>query len=183
MEIHGEIRVICNANRAILVFFESEEKLLAFYNSPELSATKQEVQIITEKVSVKERELCVRRAATIGKVTLLTRTFGRGTDFICRNQQLLVNGGIHVLQTFFSEDLFEEYQIMGRGARQGDKGSYRMILLDKDLEWVLGSTWKEELPKIKGSTLYDALNKARSVLYESKCGAKDLGIENVRLII
>jgi hypothetical protein len=113
-------------------------------------------------------------------VTLLTRTFGRGTDFICRNQQLLVNGGIHVLQTFFSEELSEEYQIMGRGARQGDRGSYRMILLDKDLEWVLGPTWKEELPKIKGSTLYDALNKARSVLYESKCGGKDLGIEQCK---
>jgi hypothetical protein len=180
MEIHGEIRVVCNASRAILVFFESEEKLLEFYNSPELSATKQEVQIITEKVAVKERELCVKRAATVGKVTLLTRTFGRGTDFICRNQQLLVNGGIHVLQTFFSEELSEEYQIMGRGARQGDRGSYRMILLDKDLEWVLGPTWKEELPKIKGSTLYDALNKARSVLYESKCGGKDLGIEQCK---
>jgi hypothetical protein len=180
MEIHGEIRVVCNANRAILVFFESEEKLLAFYNSRELSATKQDVQIITEKVSVKERELCVKRPATVGKVTLLTRTFGRGTDFICRNQQLLANGGVHVLQTFFSEEPSEQYQIMGRGARQGDRGSYRMILLDKDLEWVLGSVWIEELPRIAGNTLYDVLNKARSVLYESKCGAKDLGIEQCK---
>ena len=94
--------------------------------------------------------MCIKRAATVGKVTLLTRTFGRGTDFICRNQQLLLNGGIHVLQTFFSEELSEEYQIMGRGARQGDRGSYRMILLDKDLEWVLGASWEEELPKIVG---------------------------------
>ncbi|CAF4857658.1 unnamed protein product, partial [Rotaria sp. Silwood1] len=154
MEIREEINAVCHASRAILVFFESEEKLITFYNSSELSSIKHDVQIITEKVSVKERELCIKRAATVGKVTLLTRTFGRGTDFICRNQQLLLNGGIHVLQTFFSEELSEEYQIMGRGARQGDHGSYRMILSDKDLEWVLGASWEEELPKIVGTTLY-----------------------------
>ncbi|CAF3080331.1 unnamed protein product, partial [Rotaria sp. Silwood2] len=137
MRIRGEIDVMCNANRAILIFFESEEKLMTFYNSTELASIKSEIQIVTEKVSVKDRELFIKRACTVGRVTLLTRTFGRGIDFICRNPQLLANGGIHVLQTFFSEELSEEYQIMGRGARQGDKGSYRMILLDKDLEWVL----------------------------------------------
>ncbi|CAF4353256.1 unnamed protein product [Rotaria sp. Silwood2] len=176
MELFGEIRTVCNAKRAILVFFESEEKLLAFYKSETLSPIQKDVQIITEKVSVSERGLFVKRAAIVGKVTLLTRIFGRGTDFICRNQTLLLNGGIHVLQTFFSEELSEEYQIMGRGARQGDKGSYRMILLDSDLEWVLGSSWKEEIPKIKSDKLYETLNKKRSTLYESKAGAKELGI-------
>ena len=180
MEIRGEIDATCRAGRAILIFFESEEKLLTFYNSSELSSIKQDVQIITEKVSVKDRELYIKRAATTGKVTLLTRTFGRGTDFICRNQQLLLNGGVHVLQTFFSEELSEEYQIMGRGARQGDHGSYRMILLNKDLEWVLGSRWKEELPKIADTALYSTLNAARNKRYESKCGAKQLGIGQCR---
>ncbi|CAF0999381.1 unnamed protein product [Adineta steineri] len=176
MEIFGEIQRVCNVDRAILVFFESEDKLIEFYNSKELSTRKQDVQIIMEKVAVKDRELCVKRAATIGKVTLLTRTFGRGTDFICRNQDLLLNGGIHVLQSFFSEELSEEYQIMGRGARQGDRGSYRMILLGKDLEWVVGPSWKEDLSRIMGDKLYDTLNRARSARYESKCGAKELGI-------
>ncbi|CAF3824593.1 unnamed protein product [Rotaria sp. Silwood1] len=145
-----------------------------------LSSIKQDVQTITEKVSSKERELCIKRAASEGKVTLLTRTFGRGTDFICRNPRVLANGGIHVLQTFFSEELSEEYQIMGRGARQGDRGSYRMVLLDRDLEWVLGAAWEEEIPKISGSPLYAALNKARNALYESKCAAKEVGIEQCR---
>ncbi|CAF1361376.1 unnamed protein product [Rotaria magnacalcarata] len=180
MYIRDEIRATCNAKRAMLVFFESEEKLMTFYNSTELSPMKEIVQIIMEKVSVKDRDLYVKRAATIGKVTLLTRTFGRGTDFICRNQQLLVNGGIHVLQTFFSEELSEEYQIMGRGARQGDLGSYRMILLDRDLEWVLGSSWQEDLPKIIGTTLYENLDKARNIRFESKCGAKELGIKQCK---
>ncbi|CAF5052327.1 unnamed protein product, partial [Rotaria sp. Silwood1] len=146
------------ADRAILIFFESEEKLMTFFNSPELSSIKENVQIITETVSVKERELHIKRASTIGKVTLFTRIFGRGTDFICNNPRLLANGGIHVLQTFFSKELSEEYQIMGRAARHGDQGSYRMILLDNDLEWVLGSTWKEKLSKISDAKLYEAIN-------------------------
>ena len=66
---------------------------------------------------------------------------------------------------------------MGRGPRQGDQGSYRMILLDKDLEWVLGASWKVDLSKIIGTTLYTNLDKNRSIRYESKCGAKELGIE------
>ncbi|CAM4974082.1 unnamed protein product [Rotaria socialis] len=102
MEIRGEIDVFCRAKRAILVFFESEDKLMKFYHSSELSSIKESVQIITEKVSVKDRELYIKRAATIGKVTLLTRTFGRGTDFICNSQQFLANGGLRVLQAFFS---------------------------------------------------------------------------------
>ncbi|CAF2914374.1 unnamed protein product [Rotaria sp. Silwood2] len=70
---------------------------------------------------------------------------------------------------------------MGRGgARQGDRGSYRMVLLDKDLEWVLDAAWEEDIPKITGSALYAALNKARNTLYESKCAAKEVGIEQCR---
>ncbi|CAF1149858.1 unnamed protein product [Adineta steineri] len=177
MRIRGEIDLMIRAKRAILVFFESEERLLEFYNSDELASLRQSVQLITERVSAKDRETFVKRAATDGKVTLLTRTFGRGTDFICRNQQVLANGGIHVLQTFFSKELSEEYQIMGRGARQGDRGSYRMILLENDLEWILGADWKNQVKKIKGQTLYSALNKERKKLYETNCAGKKRGID------
>ncbi|CAF1053678.1 unnamed protein product [Adineta ricciae] len=174
--IRGQIDTMVNAQRAILVFFESEGRLSEFYNCDLFVGMKQSVQIITEGVSAKDRELFVKRAATEGRVTLLTRTFGRGTDFICRNQQVLANGGVHVLQTFFSKELSEEYQIMGRGARQGDRGSYQMILLENDLEWVLGSDWGKEVKEIKGQTLYQALNNERTKLYEAICAGKKFGI-------
>lgn len=190
MKIRGEIDLICNAKRAILVFFENEDKLMTFYNSSELQNIKSEVQVITEKISTTDRDLYIRRSTTEGRVTLLTKTFGRGTDFMCRNKQVLANGGVHVLQTFFSEELSEEYQIMGRGARQGDRGSYRMILLDKDLEWVLGPSWLEEVQRLQGSKLYPALKKARDDCYESKCGAKKISLaqnkaehENSKLLL
>ncbi|CAF3202594.1 unnamed protein product, partial [Rotaria sp. Silwood2] len=181
MQIRGEIDRIRNAERAILVFFESEEKLMSFYNSSGLSSfLKEDVQLVTERVSPEERECYIRRATTMGKVTLLTRTFGRGIDFLCSNKHLLAKGGIHVLQTFFSEELSEEVQIKGRTARQGDVGSYRMILLNKDLELVLGSLWDKIVSETVGTQLYETLNSNRNDRYESKCGAKQLAIDDCK---
>ena len=180
MKIREEINTICNADRAILVFFSSEEKLMEFYNSKNLADLRSQVQILTEKVDLGQREFKINRCGTQGTVTFLTKMFGRGTDFICQNQQLLANGGLHILQTFFSEELSEEYQIMGRGARQGDKGSYSMVLLDKDLEWVLGSNWAEELKTISRSNLYSELNRARNNILQTKFGGREIAINECR---
>ena len=40
----------------------------------------------------------------MGYVTLLTREYGRGTDFISYDDNVNNNGGVHVLQTFLSEE-------------------------------------------------------------------------------
>ena len=55
----------------------------------------------------------------------MIREFDRGTDFKCFDSRMLSDGGVHVIQTFFSLDLSEEIQIKGRTARQGENGSYR----------------------------------------------------------
>ena len=55
-----------------------------------------------------------------------------------------------------------------------------MILLDSDLEWVFGADWKKKIPMIKGSILYATLNNMRNKLYESKCAAKEMGIEQCK---
>jgi hypothetical protein len=73
---------------------------------------------------------------TAGRITLLTRAFGRGTDFICYDDRLQQNGGIHVIQTFFSFIKSEEVQIKGRTARQGNVGSFSLVLMDGDLERI-----------------------------------------------
>ena len=61
-------------------------------------------------------------------VTLASRMYGRGTDFKIFDDRMEACGGLHVLQTFFSADLSEEAQIQGRCARQGNKGSYSLVL-------------------------------------------------------
>ncbi|CAF3338635.1 unnamed protein product, partial [Rotaria sp. Silwood2] len=123
--------------RAILVFFESRAKLMQFYESSALDSIRESVAYLTEDALLEEKEALIARATVSGQITLFTRTFGRGTDFICHDQTVATNGGAHVIQTFLSEECSEEKQIKGRTARQGDEGSYSMILLDQDLEKFL----------------------------------------------
>lgn len=51
-----------------------------------------------------------------------------GTDFQCNDDELNNSGGLHVIQTFFSKETSEETQIKGRTARQGNRGSYSLVL-------------------------------------------------------
>ena len=120
--------------RAVLVFFESKKKLMEFYHSDALASIRDSVTYLTEKQSLEEKQHRIKNATVSGQITLFTKTFGRGTDFICYDQTVATNGGAHLIQTFLSEEESEEVQIKGRTARQGDRGSYSIILLDRDLE-------------------------------------------------
>ncbi len=44
-------------------------------------------------------------------MTLATRSFGRGTDFICRDDKVETYGGVHVILTFVPEMNSEFVQI------------------------------------------------------------------------
>jgi hypothetical protein len=120
--------------RAVLVFFESEKKLKDFYESKALESIKGSVFYLTKNASTSETDNVIKRATRSGQIALFTRTRGRGTDFVCYDPGVSKSGGVHVIQTFLSEEISEEVQIKGRTGRQGDYGSYSMILLDHDLE-------------------------------------------------
>lgn len=72
---------------------------------------------MNEQVNEAEMASKVNLATFFGRITLATRPFGRGTDFVCRDEQVLMNGGVHVIQTFLSELKSEFIQIQGRTAR------------------------------------------------------------------
>ena len=57
----------------------------------------------------------------------MTSSFGRGTDFSSLNEGDDYEG-MHVIQAFLSVDHSEEVQIQGRTARQGAKGSYKLMI-------------------------------------------------------
>ncbi|CAF1649547.1 unnamed protein product, partial [Didymodactylos carnosus] len=120
--------------RAILVFFESQAKLMSFYESSALESIKESVVYLTEDTLLEEKEVIISRATVSDQITLFMRTFGRGTDFKCHDQTVATNGGTHVIQTFLLEKFSEEKQIKGRTTGQGDQGSYSMILHEQDLE-------------------------------------------------
>lgn len=74
------------------------------------------------------------KAVNANSITLMTNSFGRGTDFILVDEDIKSRGGLHVIQAFLSHDESEEIQIKGRTARQSNHGSYDCILKTKFLE-------------------------------------------------
>ena len=86
--------------------------------------------IMTEKLNKQEKDAIGKRAPTANKITLMVKPFGRGTDFVVRDNLALNNGGPHVISTFLSEQESKEYQIKGRTARQGRDGLFSLVLIE-----------------------------------------------------
>ncbi len=54
----------------------------------------------------------------MNSLTLMTREFGRGTDFKIYDKSVKRDdSGVTIIQTFLSQDINEEIQIKGRVAR------------------------------------------------------------------
>ena len=123
------------AGRSCLVIFDDTIHLKEFhtYLKSFQRGTIKHVEILTEELSDSERKATISRAIFHYKVTLMTRTFGRGTDFVCHDTALREAGGVHIILTFYPEMLEEEVQIKGRTCRQDDPGSIRKILFAHDL--------------------------------------------------
>ncbi|KAL4489804.1 hypothetical protein ABPG72_022444 [Tetrahymena utriculariae] len=172
-----------NQLRAVLVFFDSKQNLTKFYDSAELSDIKNDVEVITEELSTNndKKQQLLKKATVSGQVTLLTSSFGRGTDFICRDQKVLNNGGIHVIQTFYSNKKSEEVQIMGRSARQGQPGSYGMVLLDSELENIICTDYEVQLKKMRDNNkFYEKLGEFRKKREDQEYDNRNKFIDQIK---
>jgi hypothetical protein len=133
--IKSDIENKVKAKRAVLVVFETYELLEIFRT--ELDKTplgiNYALEILTERCEESVRDAAISRAISKATITLMTRTYGRGTDFVCRDEYLIRNKGVHIALTFAPESLVEEIQIYGRTCRQDNPGSGRMILCAQHL--------------------------------------------------
>lgn len=136
LNITQAIKDKTQAGRAVLVFFENLDILNNFSNF--LKGKNISFQVLTEKEEFKET--IIKQSTASKMVTLCTRPFGRGVDFIVRDPTTKSNGGVHVIQTFVAMSEAEQIQIKGRAARQGDPGSHEFILSHPNLKQYLGST-------------------------------------------
>lgn len=68
--------------RAVLIFFENSTTLDEFYASQ--SKEMKNVKLFTEKTEYKDN--VTKQATLSGNITLCTRPFGRGVDFICHDE-------------------------------------------------------------------------------------------------
>jgi len=150
--------------RAVLVFFADDKTLRRFATSGygkgftfnDFSQTHENI------------DFYVRKAVRAKEISFLPRVYGRGMDFVCRDQGVEDAGGVHVIQTFLSEELSEEVQIKGRTARQGRKGLFSMVLWADDLEREFKITKEELEEEKKGAGLYAYLNERRNQHFNAR---------------
>ena len=89
-------------------------------------------QVLNARHIAKEAEI-VAEAGRAGRVTVATNMAGRGTD-IKLPSDVVALGGLHVILSEMHESGRIDWQLIGRGCRQGDPGSYRIFVsLDDEL--------------------------------------------------
>jgi preprotein translocase subunit SecA len=87
-------------------------------------------QVLNARQDESEAEI-VRTAGERGRIVVATNMAGRGTD-IKLSPGVALLGGLHVIATEIHEARRIDRQLFGRCARQGDPGSYEMILSLED---------------------------------------------------
>ncbi|WP_198263336.1 hypothetical protein [sulfur-oxidizing endosymbiont of Gigantopelta aegis] len=104
------------------------------------------VVVLNANQADKEAEI-IAQAGNSDAITIATNMAGRGTD-IALNAAAREAGGLHVVLTELHDASRIDRQLYGRCARQGDPGSYEMILsLDDNLPRTQFKPWKKTLSK------------------------------------
>jgi len=167
--IKQDIKEKLEHGRGCLVVFETYSLLKDF--GDDLKQTPIEHQhyefpeILHQELTTQERDAVILRSVRQHKITLITRNYGRGTDFICRDDALVKSGGMHVILTFYPDIKTEEIQIKGRTCRQDDPGSFRAIIYWKDLENTV-------IPQLFHWTHYSSRHTTASECLRNKYVAK-----------
>ena len=96
-------------------------------------------QVLNANHLAREAEI-VQQSGRAKAVTVATNMAGRGTDFLL-DDSVRDAGGLHVILTEVHESARIDWQLIGRGARQGMPGSFRIFLSmdDEILESGLGT--------------------------------------------
>ncbi|MSR56889.1 MAG: translocase [Planctomycetaceae bacterium] len=126
--VAAEIARLVVDGRAVLVgtpSVEASERLSVLLG--ELSV---EHQILNARHHKIEAEI-VSQAGQAGRVTIATNMAGRGTD-IKLDPEVAENGGLHVIATEMHSSIRIDRQLIGRCARQGDRGTYQFFLSLED---------------------------------------------------
>lgn len=121
---------------------------LSLASSEQLSAYMQKEGIEHQLLNARQDKLeadIVASAGAAGCITIATSMAGRGTDI--KIDETTDNlGGLHVIITGLHESSRIDRQLIGRCARQGDRGSYELLLSLEDP--LLSSTLSKGLQRI-----------------------------------
>jgi preprotein translocase subunit SecA len=112
------------ATRAVLIGVNDVIEAAALAQS--FADLGRDVAVLDAQAEQNEAEL-VAGAGVVGRITIATHLAGRGTD-IALQGDLRENGGLHVIIGSAMASARLERQLFGRAARQGDPGSYEVII-------------------------------------------------------
>lgn len=89
VQLLEKIRKVVKNSQPALVIFKDVVELNKFNKAADWDGhglMDYDIQYLTEKIDKEDRKTIIRSCATAEKITLATASFGRGTDFTCRDQ-------------------------------------------------------------------------------------------------
>ena len=135
-----EARAVAGQGRAVLIGTRSvaaSEEVAALLEAAGLAP-----QVLNARQDADEAAL-VAGAGAAGRITVATNMAGRGTD-IPVPPEVEARGGLHVIVTEFHGSARIDRQLVGRAARQGQRGSARAIVSLED------ALFADNLPGLTG---------------------------------
>ena len=138
-----------NRGRAVLVIF----KYIDNVNKRKISLSDDKDlknNIITySRSDINSEKQFLENKIKPGTIILSTNLSGRGTD-IQLSQEVIENGGLHVILTFYPKSERIENQAFGRAARKGEKGSCQYVIFsDKTFESLEEKRKKDEFNEFR----------------------------------
>jgi len=91
-----------NDDRPIIIFFKGPRELNEFFNCAEYQPFLKRTYNLTEEHDASVRDSRIFNAVEPKKITLMSSAYGRGTDFVIRNDNIKKIGGLHVIHVFLS---------------------------------------------------------------------------------
>ena len=147
--VAAETLEMLSSGRSVLIGTRSVDKSERL--SAALTSAGIEHRVLNAKNLPQEAEI-ITAAGQPNSVTVATNMAGRGTD-IKLHSSVKSAGGLHVILTEIHESARIDWQLIGRGARQGDPGSFRIFVsLDDELiESAFGPIRAERIRNMAGS--------------------------------
>ncbi|MEM9942271.1 MAG: DEAD/DEAH box helicase [Planctomycetota bacterium] len=119
---------VAEIGRAVLIGTRSVEKSL--WISDAFSKQNVDHKVLNANHDEEEADI-VAQSGQPGRITVATNMAGRGTDIMLADEVRKL-GGLHVILTELHESQRIDWQLIGRGSRQGDPGSFRIFVAMDD---------------------------------------------------